>query len=137
MVVQMKVRCEDVLQTRLEELAVSRGVSRNQLVVDELEALVGRGTTGGTTRPSGTTSGTTDLTPEARAALPVLQLSTSQLACLDQLAERAGVERVELMSRYLGERVRREFIEDRQRQMAGAKPRAGRKGAANAQENGQ
>jgi hypothetical protein len=130
---QFVVRCDEEFLPRVDELAGRRELSRNQLVLAVLEAAIAGDITPAVISPAGAAS---DITPE-RASLPILQLSTSQLACLDQLAERAGVERVELMSRYLGERVRREFIEDRQRQMAGAKPRAGRKGAANAQENGQ
>jgi predicted transcriptional regulator len=43
----------------------------------------------------------------------VLQLSVSELQCLDQLAERAGVSRIDLMRRYLSERLRREYADAR------------------------
>lgn len=127
--VQIHVRCGEGLPAALDALADERGVSRNQLIVGELERVISppskRGTTADVVPPSGATSG-----------LPVPQLSTSELACLDQLAARAGVGRVELMARFLRERLRREFIEDRQRLMAEAKPRPRRAAAASAQENG-
>lgn len=45
--------------------------------------------------------------------LGTVVLSTSEIACLDQLAERAGTTRVDLSVRYLRERLRREFVDDR------------------------
>lgn len=43
----------------------------------------------------------------------LLMLSVSQIACMDQLAARAGVSRVELMHRWLTQRLNREYVDDR------------------------
>jgi hypothetical protein len=51
--------------------------------------------------------------PAAVDGTPVLRLSTSELVCMDQLAERSGVSRVELMRRFLSERLRLEFVNER------------------------
>lgn len=53
--------------------------------------------------------------------LEALMLSKAQITCLDQLADRAGLSRIELLARYVGERLNREFVEDRQRQMGNLK----------------
>ena len=49
--------------------------------------------------------------------LQVLELSTSQFASLGQTAERLGLTVMEAMQRFLKERIEREFIEERQRQV--------------------
>jgi hypothetical protein len=49
--------------------------------------------------------------------LETLILSTSQIASLDQTAQRWGLTRIEAMQRILKERILREFTEERQRQL--------------------
>lgn len=51
-----------------------------------------------------------------------LMLSTSQIQSLDQTAARWGVSRLEAMERMLKERILREFVEERQRQIKHLKP---------------
>jgi metal-responsive CopG/Arc/MetJ family transcriptional regulator len=46
-----------------------------------------------------------------------LMLSTSQIASLDQTAERWGMSRIEAIERIVKERILREFTEERQRQV--------------------
>lgn len=87
--VSATLRFDEGLAERLGARAEERGCSRNELIVELCE----RGLETG--------------------HLDALLLSVSQLACLDQLAARAGVTRVELMRRYLGERLRREFVDAR------------------------
>jgi predicted transcriptional regulator len=76
---------------RLDQLAEQEGSSR-QALVDRGIVLVLDG---------------------AKEDTKTLRLSVSQIQCLDQLAERAGMSRIDLMSRYLGERLRREFVDAR------------------------
>jgi hypothetical protein len=52
-----------------------------------------------------------------REGLETVMLSTSQIASLDQTAQRWGLSRIEAMQRILKERVLREFTEERQRQL--------------------
>jgi hypothetical protein len=80
----------EALAERLTARAESEGCSRNDLIVRMVELGLN--------------------VPEGQE--PLL-LTVSQLRCLDQLAERAGVSRIELMRRYLSERLRREFTDDR------------------------
>lgn len=53
--------------------------------------------------------------------LDTVILSTSEIACLDQLAERADTTRVDLSVRYIRERLRREFVADRNRLLQDSK----------------
>lgn len=53
--------------------------------------------------------------PKEVEGTPVLKLSVSEVVCLDQLAERAGMTRAELLGRYIAERLRREFLAERNR----------------------
>lgn len=60
--------------------------------------------------------------------LDTVILSTSEITCLDQLAERAGTTRVDLSVRYLRERLRREFVDDRNSLLQDVKRNALRRG---------
>jgi predicted transcriptional regulator len=87
----MSVRLDDGLIERLDARAAEQGINRTELVTRLLEH--GLKTDG----------------------VQTVLLSTSEIACLDQLAERAGCTRSELSRRYLGQRLRREFTDDRHR----------------------
>jgi predicted DNA-binding ribbon-helix-helix protein len=82
-------RLEDGLLARLSARAEAEKVSRNELIVRLLEH--GLKTEG----------------------LETVLLSTSEIECLDLLAERQGKTRAQLSSRFLRERLRREFVDDR------------------------
>lgn len=101
--VSIKLETETI--AALDALAEREGSSR-QAVIDRGIALALDGATSGT---------------------KVLRLSESQIACLDQLAGRRGVDRLELMRRYISERLSREFIDDRNRltQAAAIRPKDG------------
>ena len=94
----ISLRCSDELAERLTEKATADGVSRNDLIVRLIES---------------------GLQAEG---LDALMLSVSQITCLDQLAERRGVSRIELMRRWLSERLRREFVDDRNSKLQDLKP---------------
>lgn len=78
----------DLLE-RLDVKAQQTGETRNVLIVRLIEAALNMD------------------------GLKRLELSTSEIACLDQLAERRGVTRVELMRTWLSQRLRREFVDAR------------------------
>ena len=83
------VRLSDELLANLEAKAEAEGCTRNELIAKLIDfGLENFGT-------------------------QRLELSVSQIACMDQLAERKGVTRIELMRRWLSERLRREFTDDR------------------------
>lgn len=90
-------RLEDDLIARLGARSEDEGISRNELVARYLEHGL------------------------KTAGLDTVILSTSEIACLDQLAERAGTTRAALSSRYLRERLRREFTDERHRLLQDAK----------------
>jgi hypothetical protein len=94
---QLHVRLDDELLERLDAQAETEGVSRNELIARYLEHGL------------------------KTAGLQTVLLSTSEIQCLDQLAERADVTRAELSRRYLGERLRREFVNDRNSLLQDAK----------------
>jgi hypothetical protein len=85
----ISLRTSDELAEKLATKAEAEGLSRNDLIVRYCEH--GLRTEG----------------------LGTLLLSVSQIACLDQLAARAGMTRMALIQRYLSERLRREFVDDR------------------------
>jgi hypothetical protein len=85
------VRLEDGLLERIDE---REGSSRQEKIV----ALIGHAL-------------------DAPPGLKPLMLSRSQIASLDQTAERWGVTRLEAIERILTERIRRELTEERQRQL--------------------
>jgi hypothetical protein len=89
----------------LERIGEREGMTRTEIVIE----LLGRGL---------------QLAP----GLEVLLLSTSQIASLDQTAERWGMTRVEAVQRILKERIRREWVDERNRQLFSGKraPRNGR-----------
>jgi predicted transcriptional regulator len=93
----LSVRAEDELIARLDAQAEQDGVSRSELVIRYLEHGL------------------------KTAGLDTVILSTSEIQCLDQLAERADTTRAALSSRYLRERLRREFVDDRNRLLQDAK----------------
>jgi predicted transcriptional regulator len=91
------------------------GVSFEPETVDALDALAAREDT---TRQALIDRGVAlALAGAGREQTPVLTLSTSQIECLDELAERTGVPRVDLMRRWLTERLNREFVNDRNRKL--------------------
>jgi hypothetical protein len=92
------LRIEDDLMAAIERAAKVRSqaegreVKKSEVAVEILEGRLG------------------PRVPKEIDGMPVLKLSVSEVACLDQLAGRAGVTRAELIGRYLAERLRREFI---------------------------
>jgi predicted transcriptional regulator len=101
----LTLRVSDELMAAIESEAKVREVSKTETAVKLISDRLG---------PE---------VPEQVQGMEVLRLSTSQIACMDQLAERAEVTRIELMRRWLSERLNREFVDNRNRllQDAGAK----------------
>jgi predicted transcriptional regulator len=97
---QLHVRLDDELLERLDARAEQTNTSRNELIARLLD--VGLKADG----------------------LDTVILSTSEIQCLDQLAARADTTRAALSSRYLRERLRREFVDDRNRLLQDAKRKA-------------
>jgi predicted transcriptional regulator len=88
---QIGLSFEPELMDRIDALAQEQDTTRQALVDRGLELVLNG----------------------AGSETKVLQLSVSELQCLDQLAERAGVSRIDLMRRYLSERLRREYADAR------------------------
>lgn len=86
----ISLRTSDELAERLAAEAEAKGLSRNDLILAYIDH--GLKTYG----------------------LKTLELSTSELQCLDQLAAIRGVTRLELMARFLRQRLKREFVARRQ-----------------------
>lgn len=98
------IRFDDPTLARLDARAEADGVSRQQLVISLVTQALDA--------------------PPVPAGLEVLLLSTSQIASLDQTAARMGLTRIEAIQRFIKQRIEREFIEERQRQMRPEKLKA-------------
>lgn len=90
------IRIQDELLEKIDAKAESTGVARADLIRQALEASLA---------PRETPQGIDCL----------IELSKSQIECMDQLAERAGLDRKRYLQRIIGERLRREFVDDRNR----------------------
>lgn len=101
----LSLRLEDDLSAAVEAQARALNVSKSEAAISILKRHVGA-------EIPGAVNGT-----------PMLTLSVSELACLDQLAERANVTRIDLMRRYLSERLRREYVDARNAKLQDLKDR--------------
>jgi hypothetical protein len=91
---QIALRLDEELVAKLDVEAEEKGVSRQQLIEQRLSS-------------------------PASGIDCLIELSKSQIASMDQTAERVGLSRKKWIERVLGERIRREFVFERQKQAHG------------------